>query len=81
MGNDTLYLLSAIANNHRTVLITPKPVRAGDIVSYRVQGEEFLCKVQAVIQTERNSELHNWILTVTNAEARKVTDVYQPDIA
>lgn len=78
---DKIWLISVKNGDRRLLAICELPVRVGDvaqIVFQSVVEEPMLGEVVAAIQTERNSELHKWILEATehNITRRKVVKVW-----
>lgn len=79
---DKIWLISVKTGDRRLMAICELPVRVGDVAQIVFQSlveEPTLGEVVAAIQTERNSELHKWIIDASdgNITRRKVAKVWQ----
>ena len=74
---DKIWLISVKNGDRKLMAISEQAVRVGDVVRIEV-NEPLLGEVIAAIETERNSELHKWIIDATerNVTLRKVVRVW-----
>lgn len=78
---DKIWLIGTTNGDRRLMAISELPVRVGDVVQMEIRSayELVLGEVVAAIETERNSELHKWIIAATgnNVTQRNVVKVWQ----
>lgn len=74
---EKIWLISVKNGDRKLLAISEQAVRVGDVVRIEV-NEPLLGEVIAAIETERNGELHKWIIDATerNVAHRKVVRVW-----
>lgn len=80
-GNNAIWLISVKNGDRRLLAISEQSVRVGDVVRIEFQSlcnEPMLGEVIAAIKTERNSELHKWLIDASeqNVTRRRVVRVW-----
>lgn len=76
-----IWLVGVKNGNRKLLAISEQSVRVGDAVRVEFQSaveEPLLGEVIAAIQTERNSELHKWLIAASerNVTRRRIVKVW-----